>query len=77
MMYHSLGHSFASLLIQSGASLTCVKEQTGHSPIQVTVDIYGHLVPGGNIKWMGHLSAPLMELKVEPRDINVAAMRAK
>lgn len=24
-----------------------VKEQCGHSFIQVTVDIYGHLVPGG------------------------------
>jgi integrase len=23
-----------------------VKEQMGHSPINVTVDIYGHLVPG-------------------------------
>ena len=25
-----------------------VKEQLGHSSINVTVDIYGHLVPGGN-----------------------------
>jgi hypothetical protein len=25
-----------------------VKEQMGHSSIDVTVDIYGHLVPGGN-----------------------------
>jgi integrase len=25
-----------------------VKEQMGHSSIKVTVDIYGHLVPGGN-----------------------------
>jgi len=24
------------------------KEQMGHSSINVTVDIYGHLVPGGN-----------------------------
>ena len=38
----------ASLLIQNGESLTYVKEQVGHSSIQVTVDIYGHLVPGGN-----------------------------
>ena len=25
-----------------------VKEQMGHSSIQVTVDLYGHLIPGGN-----------------------------
>ena len=25
-----------------------VKEQMGHSSIQVTVDMYGHLIPGGN-----------------------------
>ena len=46
--FHDLRHTFASLLIQNGESLTYVKEQMGHSSIQVTVDIYGHLVPGGN-----------------------------
>jgi integrase len=25
-----------------------VKEQMGHASIQITVDVYGHLVPGGN-----------------------------
>ena len=25
-----------------------MKEQLGHSSISVTVDVYGHLVPGGN-----------------------------
>jgi integrase len=46
--FHDLRHSFASLLLQQGESLTYVKEQMGHSSINVTVDIYGHLVPGGN-----------------------------
>ena len=46
--FHDLRHSFASLLLQNGESLTYVKEQMGHSSINVTVDIYGHLVPGGN-----------------------------
>jgi integrase len=46
--FHDLRHSFASLLLQQGESLTYVKEQMGHTSINVTVDIYGHLVPGGN-----------------------------
>lgn len=46
---HDLRHTFGSLLIQGGASLTYVKEQMGHSTIQITVDTYGHLIPGANI----------------------------
>lgn len=45
---HDMRHTFASLLIQQGESLVYVKEQMGHASIQITVDIYGHLVPGGN-----------------------------
>jgi hypothetical protein len=41
-------HSFGSQLIQNGESLAYVKEQLGHSSISVTVDVYGHLVPGSN-----------------------------
>ncbi len=46
--FHDLRHTYASLLIQNGESLTYVKEQMGHSSIQVTVDVYGHLVPSAN-----------------------------
>jgi len=28
--------------------LAYVKEQLGHSSIKMTVDVYGHLVPGAN-----------------------------
>lgn len=45
---HVLRHTFGSLLIQQGESLAYVKEQMGHASIQITVDVYGHLVPGGN-----------------------------
>lgn len=45
---HDLRHTFASLLIQNGESLTYVRDQLGHYSIQITVDTYGHLVPGGN-----------------------------
>ena len=49
---HDLRHTFGSLLIQSGASIVYVKEQMGHSSIQVTVDIYGHLIPGANVAYV-------------------------
>ena len=46
--FHDLRHTFASRLIQNRESLAYVKDQMGHHSIKVTVDIYGHLVPGAN-----------------------------
>jgi hypothetical protein len=34
--------------MQQGESLAYVQQQLGHSSIQVTVDIYGRLIPGAN-----------------------------
>jgi integrase len=44
----ALRHTFASLHIARGESLAYVRDQLGHHSIQITVDHYGHLVPGGN-----------------------------
>jgi integrase len=52
---HDLRHTFGSLLLQSGASIVYVKEQMGHSSIQVTVDTYGHLIPGANVSFVDRL----------------------
>jgi integrase len=52
---HDLRHTFGSLLIQSGASIVYVKEQMGHSSIQITVDTYGHLIPGANVSFVDRL----------------------
>jgi len=53
--FHDLRHSFGSHLIQDGASLAYVKEQMGHSSIQITVDTYGHLIPEADIAWVDRL----------------------
>jgi integrase len=46
--FHDLRHTYASMLIQNGESLAYVRDQLGHASIQLTVDTYGHLVPGAN-----------------------------
>ena len=60
--FHDLRHTFGSLLIQD-ASLAHVKEQMGHSSIQITVDTYGHLIPGADIAWVDRLDAPAVTQK--------------
>jgi integrase len=57
--FHDLRHSFASLLLQQGESPVYVKEQLGHSSIQITVDCYGHLIPGGNKQAVDRLDTPI------------------
>ncbi len=53
--FHDLRHTFGSLLIQAGAPLTYVRDQMGHSSIKITVDIYGHMIPGADIAYMDRL----------------------
>ncbi len=55
-----------SLLLQNGESLHYVKEQMGHSSIKMTVDIYGHLVPGANRQAVNRLPGPS---SVTPQEI--------
>src|SRR5262249_35256520 len=45
---HCLRHTFASLLLQQGASPAYVQRQLGHASIQLTVDTYGKWLPMGN-----------------------------
>ena len=43
---HDLRHTHASLLLQQGANPKVVSERLGHSSIQITLDVYSHLLPG-------------------------------
>lgn len=53
--FHDLRHTFASLLIEQGAHPKYIQDLMGHSGIQVTMDVYGHLFPNGNREWVGKL----------------------
>ncbi len=44
--FHSLRHTTASWLIQSGADVKTVQSIMRHSDIRLTMDRYGHLFPG-------------------------------
>ena len=44
---HDLRHSYASNLLQAGFPIQFVSRQLGHASIRMTVDVYGHLLPGG------------------------------
>ena len=43
---HDLRHFHASLLLQSGQNPVLVSKRLGHSAVSMTLDIYGHLMPG-------------------------------
>lgn len=43
---HQARHSYASYLIAAGANAKAISAFMGHSSINVTFDLYGHLMPG-------------------------------
>jgi integrase-like protein len=53
--FHDLRHTFGNLLIQTGAWFAYVRDQMGDNSIQVTVDIYGPLIPCANVSFVDRL----------------------
>lgn len=45
MRFHDLRHSAATLLLALGVPLKEVSEILGHSSINITADLYGHVLP--------------------------------
>ena len=43
---HVARHSAASLMLSEGVPLKTVQDTLGHSTMQLTADLYGHLMPG-------------------------------
>ena len=57
---HECRHTFASLLIDSGANPKAIQTFMGHSKIQTTFDIYGHLLPGSHDEVRERMNAYLV-----------------
>ena len=70
---HDLWHTFASLLIQAGEPLPYIRDQLGHHSIKITVDIYGHLAPGGNKAAVDRLDDPQFDAST----CNLCATKSK
>ncbi len=57
--FHDLRHTFASLLISKDAPIKYTQSQMGHSSIQITLDVYGHLMEEANQKGIEALNSIL------------------
>ncbi len=56
---HECRHSFASLMIAAGVNAKALSTYMGHSTIAITLDRYGHLMPGSETEAAGLLEAYL------------------
>jgi len=57
--FHSLRHSYISMLISQNETLKQVQALAGHANISTTVNTYGHLFPGGGRAAAGRLQETL------------------
>jgi integrase len=68
---HEARHTFASILIAAGVNAKALSTYLGHNSIQITLDRYGHLMPGNEDEAVALVDAYL------DRAANQAGPRAK
>jgi integrase len=56
---HECRHTCASLMIAAGVNAKALSTYMGHASIQITLDRYGHLMPGNEEEAAGLLDAYL------------------
>jgi integrase len=56
---HESRHTFASLMIAAGVNIKALSTYMGHASITITMDRYGHLMPGNEVEAAGLLDAYL------------------
>ena len=58
---HDLRHSYASLMLAAGVNVKAISRSMGHANIGITLDTYGHLLPG-----MGRTAAERFDKLLKP-----------
>ena len=46
--FHALRHTHVSVLINAGVDVLTISRRIGHSKASMTLDVYGHLIRGGD-----------------------------
>ena len=64
---HECRHTFASLVIAAGVNAKAITAYLGHSSIQTTFDLYGHLMPGSEDEAVALVDAYLERAASERR----------
>lgn len=69
---HDMRHTYASLLLSQGVSPVYVKEQMGHHPISIAVDIYGRWITSGDRTAVNRLDEKPNETPAKPAERKTA-----
>lgn len=56
---HEARHTYASLLIAAGVNVKAISNYMGHSSVTITLDRYGHLMPGHEAEAVAKIDAYL------------------
>jgi integrase len=64
---HECRHTFASLMIAAGVNAKALSTYMGHAAISITLDRYGHLMPGNEAEAAGLLDAYLARADTKAR----------
>jgi len=59
---HSLRHLHAAIMLQAGMSMYELSARLGHNSIQMTVDLYAHLLPEAHFRGAEHAAKALGEI---------------
>ncbi len=72
---YALRHYFASKLIEKGKDLKFIQHAMGHSKIEITLNVYGHLLKGRDEAHMGTAEEMAVEILGERRPPETAEIR--
>ena len=67
--FHSLRHSYVTMLISQGENVKTIQKLVGHVSAQMTWDVYGHLFEGETRKAVSRLEEAFLKGKVEKAEI--------